>query len=62
VTVVFIDLRRFTAFAETAEPEEIMGGLREYHAAMGRGRSPEMNGAGQRSIRPSQTARRLLRT
>src|SRR4029079_8983470 len=36
VTVVFVDLRGFTAFAETAEPEEIMGVLREYHAAMGR--------------------------
>jgi len=36
VTVVFVDLRGFTAFAETAEPEEIMGVLREYHAEMGR--------------------------
>ena len=36
VTVVFLDLRGFTAFAETAEPEEVMGVLREYHAAMGR--------------------------
>ena len=36
VTVVFIDLRGFTAFAESAEPEEVMGVLREYHAAMGR--------------------------
>jgi len=36
VTVVFVDLRGFTAFAETAEPEEVMGMLREYHAAMGR--------------------------
>jgi adenylate cyclase len=35
VTVVFIDLRGFTAFAETAEPEEVMSVLREYHAAMG---------------------------
>jgi class 3 adenylate cyclase len=35
VTVVFIDLRGFTAFAETTEPEEVMGVLREYHAAMG---------------------------
>jgi class 3 adenylate cyclase len=35
VTVVFVDLRGFTAFAETAEPEEVMGVLREYHAAMG---------------------------
>ena len=36
VTVVFLDLRGFTAFAETAEPEEVMGVLREYHAAMGK--------------------------
>ncbi len=36
VTVVFLDLRGFTAFAETAEPEELMDVLREYHAAMGR--------------------------
>jgi len=35
ITVVFSDLRGFTAFAETAEPEEVMGVLREYHAAMG---------------------------
>jgi len=35
ITVVFLDLRGFTAFAETAEPEEVMGVLREYHAAMG---------------------------
>ncbi|UCH17478.1 MAG: response regulator [Burkholderiales bacterium] len=36
ITVVFLDLRGFTAFTETAEPEEVMGVLREYHAAMGR--------------------------
>jgi adenylate cyclase len=36
VTVVFLDLRGFTAFAETAEPEEVMAVLREYHAAMGK--------------------------
>jgi class 3 adenylate cyclase len=36
ITVVFLDLRGFTAFAETAEPEEVMGVLREYHADMGR--------------------------
>ncbi len=35
VTVVFGDLRGFTAFAETAEPEEVMGILREYHSALG---------------------------
>ena len=36
ITVVYLDLRGFTAFAETAEPEEVMGVLHEYHAAMGR--------------------------
>ena len=36
ITVVFLDLRGFTAFAETNEPEEVMGVLREYHAEMGR--------------------------
>jgi len=35
ITVVYLDLRGFTAFAESAEPEEVMGVLREYHAAMG---------------------------
>jgi signal transduction histidine kinase/class 3 adenylate cyclase len=36
ITVVFLDLRGFTAFAETAQPEEVMEVLREYHAEMGR--------------------------
>jgi len=36
VIVLFLDLRGFTTFAETAEPEEIMAVLREYHAEMGR--------------------------
>jgi class 3 adenylate cyclase/CheY-like chemotaxis protein len=36
VTVVLVDLRGFTAFAETADPEEVMGVLREYHAEMGK--------------------------
>lgn len=35
ITVVFCDLRGFTAFTETAEPEEVMGVLREFHSAMG---------------------------
>jgi class 3 adenylate cyclase len=35
VAVVFCDLRGFTAFAEIAEPEEVMNVLREYHAALG---------------------------
>ena len=36
VTIVFCDLRGFTTFAESAEPEELLGVLREYHAEMGR--------------------------
>ena len=36
VTVVFLDLLGFTAFAETSEPEEVMGVLREYHIEMGK--------------------------
>ena len=35
ITVMFCDLRGFTAFAEVAEPEEVMGVLREYHTALG---------------------------
>ncbi|TIW74207.1 MAG: response regulator [Mesorhizobium sp.] len=35
VTVVFCDLRGFTAFAETAEPEEVMTVLAEYHSCLG---------------------------
>ena len=35
ITVVFCDLRGFTAFAESAEPEEVMGVLGAYHAALG---------------------------
>ena len=34
--MVFLDLRGFTAFAEVAEPEEVMGVLREFHAEMGK--------------------------
>jgi adenylate cyclase len=36
ITVVFLDLRGFTAFAEAAEPEEVMDALSEFHHAMGR--------------------------
>ena len=36
ITVVFLDLRGFTAFAEAAEPEEVMDALSEFHRAMGR--------------------------
>lgn len=35
ITAVFCDLRGFTPFAETAEPEEVMTVLREYHEALG---------------------------
>lgn len=36
VTVVYVDLRGFTAFTEIADPEEVMTVLREYHAELGR--------------------------
>jgi adenylate cyclase len=36
ITCLFCDLRNFTAFAETAAPEELFDVLREYHAALGR--------------------------
>jgi adenylate cyclase len=36
IVVVYTDLRGFTAFAETSEPEELMRTLGAYHAAMGR--------------------------
>jgi class 3 adenylate cyclase/CheY-like chemotaxis protein len=35
ITVVFCDLRGFTAFSEKAEPEEVISILNEYHAAVG---------------------------
>jgi class 3 adenylate cyclase len=35
LVVVFGDLRGFTAFSETAEPEVVMNVLREFHAAIG---------------------------
>ena len=34
-TAVFCDLRGFTAFSDSAEPEEVLGMLRDYHAMMG---------------------------
>src|SRR5204863_2690642 len=35
IGVVFCDLRGYTAFSETAEPEEVLDFLREYHGALG---------------------------
>jgi adenylate cyclase len=35
IVVVFCDLRGFTAFAESSEPEEVMEVLGEYHTALG---------------------------
>lgn len=35
VTVLFCDLRGFTAFTETAEPDQVMKVLSEFHAALG---------------------------
>ena len=35
VTAVFCDLRGFTAFAETTEPEEVINVLRDYHRVVG---------------------------
>ncbi|MEO7851973.1 MAG: response regulator, partial [Rubrivivax sp.] len=36
ISVVFIDLRGFTAFTDRAEPEEVMEFLHDFHARMGR--------------------------
>ena len=36
ITVVFFDLRGFTAFVETAEPEELIDIVGSYHAAAGK--------------------------
>jgi class 3 adenylate cyclase len=36
ITVVYVDLRGFTGFTETAEPEEVMSILRQYHSELGR--------------------------
>ena len=35
ITVVFCDLRGFTSFTDSSEPEEVMEVLREYHESMG---------------------------
>lgn len=36
IAAVFVDLRGFTAFTETSEPEDVMRVIHEYHEAMGR--------------------------
>jgi adenylate cyclase len=36
IVVVFLDIRGYTAFTETSDPEDVMQILSEYHAAMGR--------------------------
>src|SRR5499427_3349076 len=35
IVVLFCDMPGFTAFSETAEPEDVMAVLREYHSALG---------------------------
>jgi class 3 adenylate cyclase len=35
ITALFADMRGFTSFAEKAEPEEVLGVLRQYHTAVG---------------------------
>src|SRR6266478_4750633 len=35
IVVLFCDMRGYTGFSETAEPEEVMAVLREYHDALG---------------------------
>ena len=36
IAVVFLDLRGYTEFTDTADPEDVMGVLRDYHVTMGR--------------------------
>jgi class 3 adenylate cyclase len=35
ITALFCDLRDFTGFSETSDPEDVMALLRDYHAAIG---------------------------
>ena len=44
IVVVFCDLRGYTAFTETAEPEEVLDFLREYHGALWGPSSPSSRG------------------
>jgi len=52
IAVLFCDLRGFTSFAETAEPEEVMAVLRDYHAAAG----PLITKRGARWVTLQETA------
>ena len=36
ITALFCDLRGFTGFSESADPEDVMSLLRDYHAAIGK--------------------------
>jgi DNA-binding response OmpR family regulator len=59
VTVVFCDLRGFTAFSEATEPDDVMAVLREYHEAIGaRGphgfRDAAAHGDSHRHVAPPQ--------
>ena len=60
ITVVFCDLRGFTAFAETSEPEEVMGVLRQYHEALGAADLPPRGHA--RALRRRRRRRAVQRS
>src|ERR1700680_1646152 len=47
ITVVFCDLRGFTAFSESAAPEDVLGVLRTYHEVLG-ARMTEFDGTLER--------------
>ena len=51
---LFSDLRGYTAFAETAEPEEVLDFLREYRRALGRW-SVSMRARSRCSLQPGMT-------
>ena len=54
VTVVFLDVRGFTAFTESAEPEEVMEFLRQFHGMVGDRKSTRLNSSHiQKSRMPS---------
>ena len=68
VTIVFADLRGFTSFAETAEPEEVIAVVREYHAAWAnwssgtRGRSSGSSATACWSSSTIRSRRRITRS